>query len=721
MDSHQFARRSWGLLLLVFMLLGWLGFALYDAQIVNGAYWAERSKTKITATEVVAPDRGDILDRYGRVLVSNSVTYQVTLNTSVMGKNRNQIIMDLMEAARREEVEWTDNLPISAAEPFSYTSDSPFFALSTGEDGTQSRILTRLGRLAEKMKWIDPIPTDPAQAVSLPDARELLGKMCASFEIMGENAVDPRSGQELPILNIGDMDSVQARALAGVLYELYLRSQEIYWETYVFAENVDIDFISRVKERGLAGVNIDPVTTRQYHTKYAAHLLGRIGPIYQEEWERYSDIDLDGDEVPDYKMSDYVGKEGSESAFESYLRGQSGKRQVERDTNGKIVNEVWITEPQPGNNVSLTIDIDLQQVVEETLAARLPKLASKEVEGASCVVLDVNSGELLASASYPTYDLSNYSAEYNENVTDPLKPFINRAFMGLYAPGSTFKMVTAIAGLEEGIVTPRSIVRDSGRYTYYNKNGPQCWIFRQYGRVHGDQNVTDAIKNSCNIYFYDVGRQVTIDGLQKYASYFGLGEKTGVELPEYSGTMAGPKNAEEKAKWQPGSTLSVAIGQENSQFTPLQLANYIATLVNGGTHYTVHLLKNVKSSDYSQVMYTQEPEVRNTINIQEKNLEAVKKGMLALTTEGSVASYFRGLDVAVGAKTGSAQVSANTESNAHFVCFAPYDDPQIAIAISVEHGGGGSDVGSIAADIIKYYFSAEETREEILTENTLIR
>ena len=704
MDSKQFSRRSWGLIFLLFLLLAWLGFALYDAQVVNGAYWAERSKTKITDEEVVAPDRGDILDRYGRVLVSDRVTYQVTLNTSVMGAERNQILTDLIDVARREQVEWTDNLPISTSAPFYYTSDSPFFALSTAEDGTQTRTLTRFGRLAVKMKWIPEIPTDPTQPAELPAAGQLLAQMYKSFDIAAE-----------------ETDPVQARALAGVLYELYLRSQEIYWETYVFAEDVDIDFISQVKERGLAGVNIDAVTTRQYHTEYAAHLLGRVALMSPKEWDYYQTVDLDGDGEIDYKQNDTVGKEGVEQAFESYLRGKSGKRQVERDTSGKIVNEVWITEPEPGDNIVLTIDIDLQQVVEDTLAEGLPKLASDEVEGAACVVLDVNNGELLASASYPTYNLASYSADYNENASNPLKPFINRAFLGLYAPGSTFKMVTAIAGLEEGIVTPKTIIKDTGRYTYYNKNGPMCWIYRQLGGVHGDQNVTQAIKNSCNIYFFDVGRQVTIDGLQKYASYFGLGEKTGIELPEYTGTMAGPKNEEERAKWQPGSTLSVAIGQENSQFTPLQLANYIATLVNGGTHYSVHLLKNVKSSDFSQVVYTQEAEVLNTIEIQEKNLEAVKMGMLALTTEGSVSYYFKNLDVAVGAKTGSAQVSANTESHAHFVCFAPYDDPQIAIAISVEHGGSGSDVGSIAAKIINYYFSAEETREEILTENTLIR
>lgn len=720
MDSHQFTRRSWGLILLLILLLSSLGFALYDAQVVNGAYYYERSKTKITATEVVAPARGEILDRYGRVLVSNRVTYQVTLNTSVMGDQRSSILTRLLEVAQSEDVEWTDNLPISAQPPFRFTVQEPYYVTSVNEDGTVTRTLTRLGRLAVKMNWLSGDPTDPARQAELPDALQLLNLMCASFDLSGEDA----AREEIlgyTTLNCGSLGYTQARALLGVLYEQQLRTKEIYWEPYVFAGDVDIDFISRVKELGLAGVEINAVTTREYHTEYAAHLLGRIGPIFQEEWEYYKSVDADGDGTMDYKMDDYVGKEGVELAFESYLRGSSGKRQVDRDTNGKIVDETWITQPEPGSNVVLTIDIDLQKAVEDALAEGLPKLASDEVEGAACVVLDVNNADVLAAASYPTFNLTTYSKDYTQNATDPLKPLYNRAFLGTYAPGSTFKMVTAIAGLEEGFITPRTIIRDNGRYTYYNKNGPQCWIFRQYGGTHGDQDVTQAIKNSCNIYFYDVGRQVTIAGLQKYAAMFGLGEKTGIELPEAAGNMAGPKNDEERAKWQPGSTLSVAIGQENSQFTPLQLANYIATLVNGGTHYTTHILKSVKSSDFSQVLYTQQPEVQDSIQIDQKNLEAVKQGMLLLTTEGSVSYYFRGLDVKVGAKTGSAQVSPNTQSNAIFVCFAPYDDPQIAIAIAVEHGGGGSDLGTIAARIVDYYFSAEETREEILTENTLIR
>ena len=344
------------------------------------------------------------------------------------------------------------------------------------------------------------------------------------------------------------------------------------------------------------------------------------------------------------------------------------------------------------------------------------------MEGAACVVLDVNSFDVLASASYPTFDLANYSRDWEKNSTDPLTPLVNRALTGTYAPGSTFKMVTAIGALEEGIITPDSQIRDLGRYTYYPGTPPQCWYYRQYGKYHGLINVSEAIEVSCNYFFYDVGRRLGIDLLVDYATRFGLGQKTGIELEESSGVMAGPEYTESMGgTWYEGSVLSVAIGQESSQFTPIQLASHISTLVNGGTRKSTHLLKEIKSSDYSQIVETYEPEVLSTIEIQDKNLEAVKAGMLALTTDGSVRRYFQDVPVQVGAKTGSAQVSAQTESNAVFVCFAPYDDPEIALAMVVEHGGSGSELGAMAADILSYYFSTKGSMDEIPMENTLIR
>ena len=701
MEKKQFHRRGLGMLLLLAFILFGLGSSLYDAQMIHGAEYLARSQNSIAETQTVEAARGDILDRYGRVLVSNRVTYQVALNTDAMEKNRNDILLALIRIARDAGVEWEDTLPITAQPPFRYTTDTPFQYPTTDEEGSPTTSLTRLGRLAVKMKWIDDPTADGAQGAPLPTAEELLEKMRESFQL--------------------ELEGADMRAVAGVLYELYYRSMVNSWPPYVFAEGVDIDFISKVKEQGLSGVEIEAATVRTYNTEYAAHLLGRVGAI--ENWDAYKDLDLDGDGTPDYEMDDTVGKEGAELAFESYLRGTAGVREVERNTSGKVVSEKWTTAPQPGDNVVLTIDIDLQKQVEDILSQAIPQLASEDTEGAACVVMDVNRAEVLASASYPSYHLATYSADLAENSADPLKPFLNRAFQGVYAPGSTFKMVTAVAGLESGIIEPDTEIMDTGVYTYYQDDGPQCWYWRQYRRKHGLVNVSEALEVSCNVFFFDVGRRVGIQGLQEFAAKFGLGEPTGIELYEETGVMAGPEYTQSMGQtWYEGSTLSVAIGQESSQFTPLQLANYIATLVNGGTRYSAHLLKEVKSSDFSQVLYTYEPEVLDSIDIQPENLDAVKAGMLALTTgKGSLARYFQDLPVQVGAKTGSAQVNAETESNAVFVCFAPYDDPQIAISLVVEKGGSGSTLASIAADILRYYFSAEESREETLTENTLIR
>ena len=284
-------------------------------------------------------------------------------------------------------------------------------------------------------------------------------------------------------------------------------------------------------------------------------------------------------------------------------------------------------------------------------------------------------------------------------------------------------MLTGIAGLEKGIVTPSTKIRDLGRYTFYGPDGPPCWIYRQYGGTHGLVDVSDAIEVSCNYYFFDVGRQLGIRTLMDYAQRFGLGEETGIELEERVGHMASPEYTQSHGQtWYEGSTLSAAIGQESSQFTPLQLANYIATLVNGGTRHAAHMLKEVKSDDFSQVVYRYEPEVLAEIEIQEKNLAAVKKGMLALTSAGgSLYRSFKDLPFQVGGKTGSAQTALQSDSHAVFVCFAPYEDPEIAVALVVEHGGSGGDLAGMAADVMSYYFSSRETREEIPAENTLVR
>ena len=693
MERKQLLLRMAALVLVLAAVLLAYGGVLYDLQIVKGEDYAQQSVRRITDTEAVAASRGSILDSYGRVLVSNRTTYQVELDTAQMGDARNDILLRLLEVCREEDVAWNDGLAdiLTVKSPAAYLTADPF------RDGEGE--LTWLGEVAEEHGWLEEDGSAPAAGV-------LLDRMRETYELDG------------------DLTDREARELAGVFYALDLRKQELTWSAYVFAQDVDIDFITKVKERGLTGVDIEATSVREYNTPYAAHLLGRVGPIYAEEWEDYRTLDLNGDGQPDYQMDDTVGKDGAEQAFERYLRGSDGVRIIEKNTSGKTVNESWRTQPVPGGNVALTIDIDLQAQVEQILADGVASLDSEEVEGAAAVMIGVDDGAVLAMASYPTFDLASYGTSYNDYVADPLKPLFNRALQGQYAPGSTFKMVTAVAGLEEGIIEPDTRILDTGVYTYYGANGPRCWIYNQGRGTHGLQTVSQAIQNSCNVFFYDVGRQVGISGLQRYAAAFGLGEPTGIELFERTGIMAGPEYTESMGgTWYDGSTLSVAIGQESSQFTPVQLANYIATLANGGTRYQVHLLQSVKSYDFSQVLYEHEPVVLETIDIAPENLEAVKKGMLAVTTQGSAARYFADLDFQVGAKTGSAQLtSANTNSsNAVFVCFAPYDDPEVALALVVEKGGSGALLGSMAADILDYYFSAADTQGAVSAEGTLIR
>lgn len=760
MDPNQFHRRVWGTVVLLCLILGGMCSTLYNLQINQGADFYQQSQRKIAETQTVEAARGQILDRNGQVLVSNQSVYQVTLNTSLMGDDRNEVILKLIQVAREEGVVWNDTLPISTTTPFQFTTEDPYYFVSTDEEGNQKTSLTRLGKLAVNMKWIKLPPDEdtpveqeepgffdklkafftgkdldadlsnepakkPTEEEILPPANILLGRICRSFDVRGPGSIDPKTvskGVVIPTMNIGTMPPEDARAVAGVLYELYLRNRGVYHNPYIFAEDVDIDFITRVKELSLPGVVIEPTTVRQYNTPYAAHLLGRVDIIYSTEWDNYKDVDEDGDGKPDYQMDDTVGKNGVERAFESYLRGKPGVRSVERNTDGKIVSSKWLEQPQPGNNVVLTLDIGLQGKVEETLATQLPKLESKEVEGAACVVLDVKNADVLAAASYPTYNLSTFSEDYETIAQNPLNPMLNRALQGLYAPGSTFKPITAIAGLEEGIITPSTTMDTKGVYTYYPDYKPKCWIYREHHRTHGVINVSQAIDVSCNYFFFDVGRRLGIDRIADYAGRFGLGEKTGLELSEAKGVMAGPAFTESLGgKWYEGNTLSVAIGQESSQFTPIQLANYVATLVNGGTHNATHLLKEVKSNDFSQVIKTYEPRVLNTIEIHPDNLNAVKMGMLSLTTDGSVKKAFDSLGVKVGAKTGTAQVNSKKEGNALFICFAPFDDPEIAMALVVEYGAHGSHMGPIAADILSYYFSSQETQETIPQENTLIR
>ena len=707
MDGKQFRWRVRGIAGVLFLILLLFVWVLYDLQYVHGADYLEQSRRKIAKTETVEASRGDILDRYGRVLVTNRESYNVSLDTSFM-EDVNGTLGRLLDICRAEEVSWADTLPISEEAPFVFTFDT-----------ASSGAVSNLYALAESIKKTAGLP-DRAEADAIRAAAQA-----------GESYSSPSAAAFLEALaEYYQIDPLlpdsELRALVGVRYELSLRSREITYNAYTFAQDVEISFIVKVKEADLPGVNIDITTAREYKTAYAAHLLGRVGPIYSDEWSVYQELG--------YAYNAIVGKEGVELAFESYLHGTPGKRNIETNDQGKVVSgdDNWVVDqttgevlaPDPGDNAILTLDIKLQEAVERALATGIGGLKSEDTQGGAAVVIDVRDGGVLAMASYPTFDLTTYTQNYNDLLADPLEPLKNRAIREVYPPGSTFKMVTAIGGLEEGVIEPDTEILDTGRYLYYDDYQPQCWIYRDSGgwRTHEEENVSDAIMDSCNVFFFDVGRRLGISLLEQYTAMFGLGQPTGIELYEATGWMDGPEYTESQGQtWYEGNTLPAAIGQGNSRFTPLQLANYVATLANGGTHYSAHLLKEVKSSDFSQVVERYEPTVLNQLDIDPENLSAVTEGMLRVTTEGSAKAYFADLGVQVAAKTGSAQVSSATESNALFVAFAPYEDPEIALAIVVEKGGSGSTLANMAAEILGYYFSAGSGMETVTTENTLLR
>ena len=661
---------------------------LYQTQIVNGSRYRSNSVQRDIQTERVNSVRGEILDTYGRVLVTNELSYNVTLDYAAMGARRNEVLDELLAICREEGVSWTSELRISDAPPWTYTSDTPLTYQQKNSDGELVTRRTYLGSLAGKCKWWDP-DKEPE-----PAAPELFQSMCVTFGLIEK----------------GETPTQAHRDLAGVLYEVYLRLREVDNSEYLFARGVGIAFISKVKERALPGVRIDTATTRKYETSYAAHVLGYTGAIPRESAEHYKELG--------YPNNATVGVAGVELAFEEKLHGVSGTRRIEKDENGNVISQEWSREPEPGDNAVLTLDIALQATTEDLLAQYAAR--QEEQKPMAAAVVDMTGG-VLALASYPTYDLSSFLENYSDLESDPNSPMLNRATHGVYAPGSTFKMLTAVAALSEEVITSDERIECTGTYTFYPPpDQPHCWIWP--GR-HGYDNVTKAITDSCNCFFYDVGRRTTIKVLGEYAAKFGLGEYTGIEVSESKGRVSGPEtSAFFNQEWFEGLTMFAAIGQDNNAFTPLQLANYVATLVNGGNHYQCHLLKEFKSSDYSQVTQVCQPELMDTIDIAPDHLDAVKQGMYDLSKTWTMARYFDSLPVEVGCKTGTAETSAKAvTTNAIFVCFAPYDDPQVALCLVAEGGDAGGSLAEIAAGILEQYFSTDSSLSVVTGENALLR
>ena len=673
-NPHPAKRRV--IVLLAFFGAFLLLFAavLYDAQILHGGENRAKSISSNAASETVTASRGIITDRNGKVLVSNRLAYTLVFDRSGFDDDAalNAAILRLVQLCEETGTGWNDTLPIGRV--------GNFLRYSNARSETFDKFIEK---------------NDLTSGAS---GRQLLSELRELYHV--DESLSER----------------EARLIVGVRYELHSR------DSYTFAEDVSTEVLSLITDGRYEGVTIRTASARVYNTALAAHILGTIGPIWQEEWSSNEDTGYVGYADKGYSMNDLVGKDGVEKAFESYLRGTDGRRLITTDETGKITGELYTREPQPGGTVALTLDIDLQADVEAALAETISGMIDKDSNerGGAAAVVSVGTGEVLALASYPTYDLSTFNEDYDELVNDQRLPMFNRATQGIYAPGSTFKMVTAVAALESGIITPSSIIQDRGIYTYYKDPQPMCWIYSQTGSTHGRINVSQAITDSCNYFFYEVGRLTGIRTLDSYASQFGLGQSTGIEIGDSSGVLASPEWAESHdQEWTDGQTITAAIGQSYNLFTPLQLANYVATLVGGGDHYQAHLLKNVKAYDNSRLLYMYDDKPINTVEMSDTTLSAVTRGMHELTVSGSVAYAFENCVVSAGAKTGSAQVGTDI-ANGVFVAYAPYENPEIAVAIVIEKGGSGAALANTAVEIINSWFSRAQDGTAI-GENTLLK
>ena len=638
---------------------------LVDLQLVHGEEYQKASRESIIKLTAVAAPRGEILDRNGNPLVKNKTGFSLEIHYVKDRKEPelNALICSLCTLLEENGKNVVFSFPVSEENHFTLSDDD---ILAWKKDKNFSEIAT-----------VD----------------EVLDYYSEQYDVDG--SYTPR----------------QKRDIIGVRYEME-RTGFSANNPYILAEDIGDVLLAKIKEKNsqYPGVVISAAPVRDYvEGSMAAHILGRTGKIYKEEYEELKD--------QNYSMNDTIGKQGIEKCFEQYLRGTDGTNGVEQSLDGRHVRLIESVVPKPGNNVVLTLDTNLQQTAEQALADTIAMIQRKSGEGpghdaesGALAAIDVNTGEILALASYPSYDPAFFNENYEVLSHDKNLPMFNRAIGGAYEPGSTFKMLTAIAALEEGVITPDDFIEDKGIYEYYEDYQPACWIYKSKHVTHGFQNVSEAIENSCNYFFYDIGRRTGIENIDKYARLAGLGESTGIELSaeENTGRLASPEAREKNGEvWNPGDTMQTAIGQSDNMFTPLQMANYLATIVNGGTRYKAHLVKNVRSPENGKLLYEARPEVMAQIEIKPENYKAVMEGMRNVLELGTASNVFEGFNIPAGGKTGTAEVSGGSD-NAIFVGFAPFDHPTIAVCAVIEHGAHGADAGYAVRAVLEEYFKSKE-------------
>ena len=675
-NNRRSSNLRFNILTAIVLVIGFILICqLVNLQLVHGDEYRILSSSRLTRETIITADRGEILDAKGVKLVTTSTGFTLNLyRTTNDNEQLNNNILNIINVLESNGDKNIDNL-ILTVEPFGFSTDS--------EESIKR--WKKNNNLKEEYT-----------------AEECFYALKDKYQIKNE-------------------DINEVRKIMAIRYEITQKGYSNVRPVEI-ANNISKNSVLIFSERNSDFYGIDIVTTPVVTYNYgslASHLLGYCGKITQEELKKnegYSDNDL-------------IGKTGIQYVFEKYLRGKNGIRQIDMDVNGNITGEYITEEPVVGADVQLTIDANIQAVAEKALKDDIEKISNggyaetSEATAGAVVVMNTKTGEILALASYPDFEpqlfVNGISSEKYKEYNDE-QALYNRAISGAYAPGSTFKMITAMAGLETGKISNGERINCSGVYPYAHK--PVCWYYTKYRGGHGALNVTEAIEHSCNYFFYEVGNRIGIDTLSSYASYFGLGRKTGIELPsESSGNIASRARAdEENREWYLGETLSASIGQSYNNTTPIQMAKYISILVNGGHQINVTTIKAVRNSDGTEVSKDEiNRYVNNLLGIddsnddekvfEEEHVKTVMEGMKNVTTEsgGTAYSVFKDSAVTVGGKTGSAQ--AGKKTHAWFVGFAPFDDPEIAVVAIVENGAHGAYAAQIAKDIFDSYFYEDES------------
>ncbi len=667
---------------------------LFNLQIVHGAEYREESNTRLTRETTLEAARGEILDRTGTALVTNSTKFSVELyKTKIDDNELNTSILNIVNLLEKYQVEYADSFPISI-NPFQFTISDETLA-----------------------KW-----------KKIYDLDENISAEQAFYEFKDK-------------YDIENTDITEIRKIIAIRYEITTTGYSST-KALTIADDIPREAVAEFSESSdkFPGINIVTEPVREYTSgTLASHILGYASTISAEEYATRKDT---------YDQNDIIGKTGIEYVFEEYLKGQDGTKQIDMAVDGTITAEYTAEEAIAGSDVVLTIDANLQKITEQALEANIKKIASGgfgtayDTNAGSCVVMNVKTGEILAMASYPNYDPADFvggisTDKWNQYNTDSAKPLMNKAVQNSYAPGSIFKMVTAIAGLESGAITRTEKINDTGQYIKYGEKWP-CWYYTDYHVGHGRLNVSQAIERSCNYFFYETGDRMGIETLAKYARYFGLGVKTGVELPsETSGAMATPEYAQTVGvTWTKGQTINASIGQGLDNFSPLQMAKYISMLANGGKNIDVTIVKSIIKSDGTEASTE---EINNFVNqklglgdntsedltIHQENLDAILEGMRSVTSDTTGTAYVRFQDfgISVGGKTGSAEAGKDENQkdivHAWFAGFAPFEDPEIAVVVMVENGGHGNYTAEVARDVMGEYFgmNTQDVQEDMSAVN----